>query len=153
VGAKLTTALHSRVDLAGIERRSGDQPPLVLRYRDRDESWQASSAGNNLSHLLVPARARYMLGALENLEVSRWLAPDDENAAKALLNPSLVFQVVEKQVDDDLNLAGVSQRTLRLAPGAGDAAGFHYGSLDGEPHPFLIDGTTYQRLALELIDK
>jgi hypothetical protein len=143
----------SRVDLTGIERRTGNNPPLVLRYRDRDESWQASSDGNDLSHLLIPARARYMLTALENLEVSRWLAQDDVDAANALLTPSLVFLVVEKQLDENLNLAGVSQRTLRLAPGSGEAAGFHYGLLDGEAHPFLIDTPSYNRLAVDLLDK
>jgi hypothetical protein len=143
----------NRVDLTAIERRIGANPPLLLRYNDRDESWQASSEGNKLDHLLVPARARYMLSTLEKIQVSRWLARDDAKAAAALLNPSLVFQVVEKKIGDDLNLAGVSQRTLRLAPGDGEAAGFYYGSLDGEAHPFLIDSPTCDKLAMELMEE
>ncbi|HSP44129.1 MAG TPA: DUF4340 domain-containing protein [Luteolibacter sp.] len=143
----------SRVDLTGIVSRIGNDPPLVLKYDFIHESWQATSEGRNLDDRLVPARANHMLAALEGLQVSRWLARDDAEAAAALLNPSLVFQVVEKKIDGDGNFAGLSQRTLRFAPGTGQTAGFYYGSLDGEAHPFLIDTPTYNRLALDLLEE
>jgi hypothetical protein len=94
-----------------------------------------------------------MLSALEGLQVTRWLARDDAEAAAALLNPALSFKVVEKKIDGAGNFAGLSQRALRFAPGTGQAAGFHYGMLDGEAHPFLIDAAVYHRLALDLLEE
>lgn len=143
----------SRVDLTGIERRIGNDPSLLLKYDFIDESWQATSEGRNLDDRLVAARANHMLSALEGLNVTRWLARDNAEAATALMNPSLVFKVVEKKIDDDGNFAGLSQRALRFAPATGQAAGFHYGMLDGEPHPFLIDTPSYNRLALDLLEE
>ncbi len=143
----------SRVDLTGIERRIGDKPPLLLKYDFIAESWQATSGGEKLDDRLAPARANHMLSALEGLQVTRWLARDDAQAAAALLNPALAFKVVEKKIGGDGNFAGLSQRALRFAPGTGQAAGFHYGTLDGEEHPFLIDTPAYNRLSLDLLEE
>jgi Domain of unknown function (DUF4340) len=143
-----------RYRLKSIERRSQDGPPLVLRYHFMDESWQASSEGRNLDADLDPQRANYMLSVLEGLKVARWLAVGDEQAASALASPSLVFNVVEKSTADEADSGVVSQRTLTLAPvRSGAFAGYYCGRIDSEPHPFLIDAGTHDKLAADLLDR
>lgn len=143
-----------RYQLWSIERRSGDAPPLVLRYRFIDESWQASLDGRNVDALLDPQRANYMLSVLEGLKTVRWLAVDDERAAAALSSPSLVFNIVEKSTDDEGDSGIISQRTLTLAPmRGGNFTGYYCGRIDTEPHPFLIDAETYDKLAAALLDE
>ncbi len=48
----------------------------------------------------------------------------------------------------------VKQRTLTLAPIRSDIlAGFYCGRIDTEPHAFLIEAETYDKLAAELPDE
>jgi len=142
-----------RVNLVGIERREGLNPPLVLRYHFINESWQASLDGRDASADLDAARANFMLSVLEGLKVSRWLSAADEQAAAALANPSLVLTVVEKTINDEGDFSGLMQRVLSLAPAGGSHTGSYYGRVHGESHPFLIDGDTYDKLAAGLFDK
>ncbi len=143
-----------RVNLIAIERKAATASPVILKYQFIDESWQAESNGKDLSASLDPARANFMLTNLEGLKVSRWLATDDEGALTALMNPSLTFTVVEKTVDDHGDFAGISTRRVTFAPAApGDNPGFYYGRLNSEIHPFLLDSTTYRKIAVELFGK
>ena len=103
---------------------------------------------------LDPARANFMLGILEGLKVTRWLADDDESANKALLAPSLAFKVYEQGRDEDDNFTGIVTRDLILAPSTpGANPGFYYGRLANDPHPFLLDRDTYEKIALDLFDQ
>jgi hypothetical protein len=142
----------NRVNLVGIERQTGNEPPLVLRYDFVNESWQAARAGQDLSAMLDDARANLLLARLEALKVARWLPADDAHTTAAMANPSLTLRVAEKQIHDDGNIAGLTQRTLRLAPGEGNFAGFFHGRVDGESYPFLLDAATYEILAAELLE-
>ena len=141
-----------RFNLTAIERTMGDEVPLLLKYADGPGTWEASRAGENLSDKLDPTRANFMLGVLEGLKVSRWLATDDDAALTALLTPSLSFTVIEKLFDDNFTLSGISTRKVSLAPAAGPNPGFYYGRLNNEPHPFLLDSETYRKLAVELFE-
>ena len=141
-----------RVNLVGIERQTGNEPPLVLRYDFIAESWQATRSGQDLGGRLDAVRANQLLALLEGLKVARWLPADDAHTATALANPALTFRLVEKQIDHDGNFSGLTQRTLRLAPGEGSTSGFFHGRVDGEPYPFLIDAATYERLAAGLLE-
>lgn len=143
-----------RVNLSSIVRKDASQPPLVLKYKFIDESWQADRSGEDLSAALDPARANFMLSNLEGLKVSRWLSPADEGALAALANPSLTLTVIEKAVDDEGDFTGIENRTVSLAPAAAAAnPGFYYGRLSSEIHPFLLDAETYQKLAVDLFGK
>jgi hypothetical protein len=140
--------------LFSIERRSHDKPPLLLKYIFKDDAWQASIDGRNVDAGLDQQRANYMLSILEGLKVARWLAVGDEQAAAALASPSLVFNIVEKTTGDEGDSGVVTQRTLTLAPvRSGSFAGFYCGRIDSEPHPFLIDAETHDKLAAELLDE
>jgi hypothetical protein len=142
-----------RVNLVGIERREGLNPPLVLRYHFINETWQANRDGRDVSDDLDAVRANFMLSVLEGLKVSRWLSPTDEQAAAALANPSMGMTIIEKTIDDDGDFTGLMQRVLSLAPAGGSFTGFYYGRINGESHPFLIDGDTYEKLAIRLLDE
>ena len=143
-----------RVNLVAIVRKQAADPPVTLKYSFIDETWQAERAGENLSPSLDPARANFMLTNLEGLKVSRWLATDDEGAIKALLTPSLTLTVVEKTFDDQGDFSGIINRSVTFAPAVpGENPGFYYGRLSSETHPFLLNSTTYQKIAVDLFAK
>jgi hypothetical protein len=128
----------SRVDLLAISRSENGATPLVLRYKDDLQSWQAARGDEDLTPKLDPARANYMLSVLEGLKVSRWLAADDEKALAALEKPSLVLTVTEFVTDQEGENSGVIDRTVSR--------------LDKEPHPFLLDAETCAKLAADLLE-
>jgi hypothetical protein len=142
-----------RSNLTAIQRKLGNESPLLLKYADGPGTWSASRDGADLTTNLDPTRANFMLGVLEGLKVSRWLAPDDDAAITALANPSLTFTVIEITRDDTLTFTGISTRTVNIAPATGQNPGFYYGRLNNEPHPFLLDSETYRKLALDLFEK
>jgi hypothetical protein len=143
-----------RVNLMAIERKSGMKPPLMLRYDFSKEEWTASRAEKDITPSLDSARANYLLGILEGLKVSRWLSPDDESAAKALLSPTLVFKVIEKTTNDVGDFTGLVSREITLAPGNSSInPAFYYGRLNSDSNPFLLDRDTYGKLVTELLEK
>ena len=141
----------SRVDLESIERTMPPQPMLTLHYDDGNETWQASQAGKNVSDDINPARAKYLLGALEALAITRWLAPTDEGAAAALSKPTLTLMVQEQKVNEASDKIGVEKRELKFAPVPGASPPhFYYGRLTSDTHPFLLDSATYEKLTVDL---
>lgn len=141
----------NRVNLLAIRRVDNGGSPLELKYQFNTEAWQASRDSEDLTPKLDPARANFMLTALEGLKVCRWLATDDEKAAAALQKPSLSLTVTELTVDDEGESTGVMDRAVSFAPA--DKPGFYFGRLDKEPHAFLLDAETYGKLAVELLEK
>ena len=143
-----------RVNLLAIKRSAGTGSPLVLKYNFIEESWDAELDEKNLTPLLDPASANFMLSSLEGLKVSRWLSTTDENAIAALKSPSLSLTVTEFTTDDQGENKGIIDRTVTFAPATpGNNPGFYYGRLDKEPHPFLLDRDTYQKIAVKLFEK
>lgn len=143
-----------RNNLTAISRRSGNQPPLTLLYDGNADEWTANSNAKDLTAILIPARASFMLGVLEALKVTRWLSPEDESANEALLTPSLAFKIIENTTDDMFNVTGHSTLELRLAPGStAQNPAFYYGRLGADGQPFLLDRDHYQQLATELLEK
>ena len=141
-----------RMNLVTIERTSGTDSPMFLKYNFSAETWDATRDNQPVS--IDPTRANYMLGILEGLKVVRWLPTADESAANALSSPLLTFTVMEKTNDDMGDFKGFITRTVRLAPNIpGPNPGFYYGRLDSEPHPFLLDRDTFGKLATDLLDR
>ncbi len=144
----------NRVDLTDIVLKKPDQQPLLLKYTFNPEGWKASQAGEDLSPQLIPSRANFMLANLEGLKAQRWLASDDAEANAALASPQLTITAMEKTVDELGDENGFQIRTLRLAPVAtGTEIGMVYGSLNTEPHPFIIDRDTYSRIITNLFEE
>ncbi len=144
-----------RSNLMRIERKTGNEPPLALSYDfDKPDSWSVSLSDKDLTSFLNPTRADFMLGVLEGLKVTRWLAPDDASATTALLSPALVFKVIEKGRNEVGDFAGLITREVILAPATTKANPlFYYGRLGSDSHPFLLDRDTYLKLATDLLEK
>ena len=142
-----------RVNLVAIESKTATAPPLILKYKFIDESWQAERDGRDLSGSLDPARANFMLSVLEGLKVSRWLDPTDETAAAALTSPALTLTVIEKTFTAEGDFSGIANRRLSFAPATGNPPAFYYGRLSTDDHPFLIPRETYQKIAGDLFEK
>ncbi|MBC7979618.1 MAG: DUF4340 domain-containing protein [Armatimonadetes bacterium] len=141
----------SRVDTTAIVRTETGSPPLELRYDFLGETWKAFQAGNEATANLDPARANFLLGILETLEVSRWLSTADETALAALEKPDLRFEVTEATVDDFGDPIGENKQTLILAPDP--ATRIIYGKRGNEPSPFILAPETYLKLSIPLLDE
>lgn len=140
----------SSVDLKSITRISGQSPPLKLDYNWNSDEWVARSGENDVTEELDPSRAKYLLGALENLEVSRWLAPTDAPALAALSEPTLVFQVEVKTVDEFGDEKSTITRTLAL--GIDPTSQLIYGKHSDDTVLFTLSPETFQKLAIPLLD-
>lgn len=142
----------SVVDLTSISRTQAGSPPLDLSYDWQNEKWQAARKGADLTAELDPARANFLVKTLENLQVSRWLAPGDEAAATALKTPALSFRISENIINEfGEDTDEKRHRTLTLA--ADPAAKLIYGSLDSDPSPFTLTPETFLKLNIPLLDE
>jgi len=140
-----------KVNLLAIQRAKPGSSPLTLKYRFIDEKWNGEIDGRDVSASVDPVKANYLLSVLEDLKVSRWLAPNDETALNALRNPSLVIDVVEKKFDELGEFAGTGSRKLTLAPGeSGSGSANYFGRMGSEAYLFTIDAETYGKIAAEV---
>ncbi|MCX6878687.1 MAG: DUF4340 domain-containing protein [Verrucomicrobia bacterium] len=141
----------SRVDLVRIERTTPPTPTLTLRYDFIKETWGGEVAGKDVSDELNPATANFLLGALESLEITRWLAASDADAISALSKPVLTLMVEERTVDDLGDTSGVEKRELKFAPVPGTSPPqLYYGRLTSDTQPFLLDRAIFEKLAVNL---
>lgn len=141
-----------KVNLLAIRRSGGESPTLTLKYRFIDEAWNAAlDDGRDISAEIDPAKANYLLTVLEGLQVSRWLAPDDEVAVSALKNPTLQFEIVEKQFDEKGEFSGTITRNLMLAPcDTSTQPARYFGRAGSEANLFTIEAETYDKIAASL---
>lgn len=142
-----------KVNLLAIRRSDNHSPALTLKYRFIDEAWSAAhDDGRDLSAEIDPTKANYLLSVLEGLQVSRWLAVDDETAINALKTPAMEYQIVEKQFDESGNFTGTITRILTLAPSDSSAQpSGYFGRLGSDSNPFTIDADTYSKLVADLM--
>lgn len=144
----------SRVDLKTIVRSTPQQPALTLTYDYFfDEKVQGRMADKDVSDAINPARVNFLLGALESLEITRWLAATDAEASAALAEPVLTLMVEESKIDDQGEAVGTEteKRELKFAPLPGASPPqFYYGRLTSDTHPFLLDRATFEKLAVDV---
>lgn len=140
----------SKVDLTSLVRTEEGSPPLELTYDDLNEKWKARREGGDLTADLDTARANFVLAALENLQVTRWLAPTDEAAAAALAKPALTFAIIEKTIDDFGDELGKKQQTLTLATES--SSGLVFGKISSDPSPFILDPESFLKLSIPMLD-
>jgi hypothetical protein len=139
-----------RFDLRGIERTRANEPALSLTYRFGLESWQGRIGETDVTGDLNGNRANFMLNALEELRVARWLPVSEPEAISALASPSLTLRILREKTDDDGNRIGLVDDLLEFAPQPDSP--LYYGRRLTEPQPFLIPRETYQKLALDLLE-
>lgn len=141
----------SSVDLKSITRIEGNSPPLELKYHWNDDEWTARLAENDITESLDPARAKYLLSALENLQVSRWLSPTHEAALAALAEPFLLFRVDIQIVDE----FGEDKETVTraLALGIDPKTQLVYGKHSGDNLLFTLSPETFQKLSIPVLER
>jgi hypothetical protein len=140
-----------KVNLLAIQREAPGSSTLTLKYRFIDEAWSGEIDGRDVSASVDPVKANYFLSVIEDLKVSRWLAPNDEAALNALRSPSLVIDVVEKKFDDLGDFVGTGSRKLTLAPSDSSARpSSYFGRMGSEANLFTIDAETYGKIAAEV---
>jgi len=140
----------SRVDLTNLTRTETGSPPLELTYNDLAEQWKANLSGGEVTSSLDPARAKFLLGILENLQVTRWLSTTDEAALAALETPALTFGLTENTFDDFGDKDGTREKSLILA--VDPESKTVYGKITGDPSPFTITPETFLKLSIPLLD-
>lgn len=138
------------VDLKSITRIEGQSPPLRLGYDWDNDEWTAHSGETDVTENLDPAHANYLLDALENLQVTRWISPNDETAIKALAEPFLLFQVEMRTVDEFGDETGNVTRTLAL--GIDPVTRIIYGKHSDDTVLFTLSVETSQKLAIPLLE-
>tara|TARA_B110000037_G_scaffold140677_1_gene159099 strand:+ start:36930 stop:38813 length:1884 start_codon:yes stop_codon:yes gene_type:complete len=141
----------SKVDLTDLTRTETGSSPLELTYNDLTETWKATQSEKEVTANLDPARAKFILGILENLQVSRWLSPNDKAATAALATPTLTFDIKENTVDDFGDKNGTKSQTLTLAPDPTTDTVF--GKISTDSSPFTITPESYVKLSILLLDQ
>lgn len=64
------------------------QAPLELNYEYMGETWSGTLKGEDITPRINPHRAAFYLRRLQDLKVSQWLDPADEDALAALQTPA-----------------------------------------------------------------
>lgn len=147
--ARLRT--FNRIDLQKLIRQRGDEEPLELRYSFIDDQWEAFQNDEEVTSKLDPARAEFLLGLLEDLQVSTWLSARDSLASSALEDPDLVIITNEKTVDKFGDATGEKTRTLYLS--ADSETRRIYGKTDSEAYFFTLSPEVFLQLSLPLLDE
>lgn len=141
----------NRVDLTHLHRTQMGENALEMQYNDLHESWLAFRDGNDLTSDLDPSRANFLLTALENLQVSRWLQAEDEVALAALEKPTLSFDITSNLVDDFGDEIG--KETVQLLLAADPNRQLVFGKVSNDPNPFTIDPQDFLKLNISLLDQ
>lgn len=140
-----------RIDIASIERTIPNRPPpFRLDYDGRDGAWKAQREGKDVTGELNPNRADYLLAAVEKLDSSRWLPPDDADAASALATPAMTLTVAVRRVDEQGDFKDLRNLTLQVAQ-TGPPGGY-YARVLHDVNPFVLDRETVQKLTVEVFD-
>ncbi len=168
----------TRVDLTEIIRTDNISKPLTLSYDFHDDKWTAKQQGaaitidvtfvwkmrfmyrlkkqdtaNNtdVTSNLDQARANFVLDTLENLQATRWLSANDEDAIRALEKPALTFQITQNTVDDFGDITGSITKTLSLS--ADPTTRQIYGKISSDPSYFTLPPETFLKLQIPLLDE
>lgn len=137
--------LVNRVHLLALQRTLPNEAPLLLKYAFINETWTADSTVPP-----DPARANFLLSALESLEAQQWLPQDHTEAHAALTNPCLTLTITAKAVDEMGDLQGIEDTRLVIAPHPTQPDSC-YGMLPGtNPHPFLLAKSAVEALSLPI---
>jgi hypothetical protein len=141
----------NRVDITRIKRQQNGLEPLELAYDFKKDTWQAFQGAKDMTANLDPLKANFLIGAIEKLEVTSWLAGNDEEAAAALENPCLKFEITQNLVDGSGDEVG--QETEVIAIGIDKATGKFFGRKASEGLFFTLPEETITKLGIPLLDE
>ena len=139
-------------DLTLLQLERSGHPPLSLTYSDLAQTWSARLGQKDVTSLLNENRANRYLENLEGITANRWLGPEHEPAAQALLNP--VFNVTAFFKRPDQTQAPIESKVLSIArPNRNGKTPFYYGKIENDPHYFILDLATVQKLAQTVLEE
>ncbi len=144
----------NRFEIKGLIITRGFQPPLELGYNFYTQVWSATQQGKDVTALLNPHKAEKLLKKLTDIDVQHWIGPVADNAAYRLSDPNLRISVLVEDIDDDGIERGKIRRNLTLSEVVdGQANRLYYGKTTHDQNYFLLDAATFQRLAVDLLEK
>lgn len=145
----------SSVDVKSIVRQTkeGGEELVLEILNPVTEEWRATLGTEDVTERLSTERADILLGNLLDLKARNWLPAEQSAASEHLANPDLRFTLFVTTLDDLGEPSGVEQRELRIATIDRGETRICYGSVSGEPNPFLLDPETVDLLAVELIEQ
>lgn len=141
----------NRVDLISLKRTDHQSGAVELSYDVRDDSWRAKVDGNDVSSNLDPLKANFLMGVVESLEVAKWLSEEDEEAALALQNPILTFEIKQQLVDDFGDKTGEATEVISI--GVNKTTGRIFGRKSSESSYFNLSDETVLKLSIPLLDR
>ncbi len=141
----------NRVDITSFKRQQIGMESIELRYDFVADKWEASNGGKDATANLDPLKANFLIGVIENLEVTSWLSDDDEDAATALESPFLTFEITQKLVDEFGGETGVKTEVISI--GVNKATGKIYGKKSSEGLYFTLPEETVLKLSIPLLDQ
>ena len=141
----------NRVDLKSLKRRQAGDGMLELKYDPIGDTWTAFRGGEEVTAGLDPLKANFLIGVIENLQVTNWLSPTDELAATVLETPLLSFEIVEKTVDDFGDETGEKTETLLF--GVHPETRLIFGKKVSEGSCFTISEDAFRNLNMPLLDE
>ncbi len=134
-----------------VIRHEADADSLTLKYSFMDEASKAFRGDKEVTASLDQARANFLIGVLENLQVSRWLSPNDETASLILEKPTLSFDIMQGMVDEFGAIPGEIKQTLTLA--VDPESRQVYGKVSTEESYFILAPETFLKLQIPLLDE
>ncbi len=141
----------NRVDLISLKRQDIQAESLELSYDVLGDTWKAKRGDNDVSANLDPLKANFLMGVIENLEVTEWLSEDDEEAIKALENPFLKFEIQQRLVDDFGDKIGEVSEMISI--GVSKTSGKIFGKKSSENLYFSLSDETVLKLSIPLLDE
>jgi hypothetical protein len=141
----------NRVDITSLKRQQNAQEPLELSYNFHQEKWGASRGGGDVTANLDPLKANFLLGVIENLEVTSWLSEDDKEAASSLETPLLTFEITQNLVDEFGDTTGKETEVISI--GVNRETGLIYGKKASESLYFTLADEVVLKLSIPLLDE
>lgn len=140
----LNVLTFNPIHLVSITREKPGDENLKLDYFYREDRWEASRSGGDVTASLDIPSARRLRDRLGSLTAEGWyltLGP----AYEALEKPSVVFTIVTKELDRATNDSTDTTHVLRIAPFSDR---LYFGRFDGSPDVFFLNEDTYKGLMM-----
>lgn len=141
----------NRVDLISLKRHMKDAESLQLDYDFIGDTWKALKDGKDVTPNLDPLKANFLIGVIENLQVSSWLSKDDPEVQESLKDPLLTLEITKRLVDEFGDQTGVMVETISI--GFHKATAKFYGKLAPQDHYFSLPDETCLKLGFPLLDQ
>lgn len=141
----------NRVDLKSLKRKGAGGEELELVYDAIGDTWRAAQNGEDVTAVLDPLKANFLMGAIESLQVIHWLSEEDQEAQEALKKPFLNLEIVQHTVDEFGGSTGETREILTM--GIHPRNGKSYGRKASDGSCFTLPEEALLKLNVPLLDE